>query len=171
MWLHYRFTLFQESTWLQHVPVATGLTGLSLCFGADLWNSVSLLWRNMFAFSAICSYATLHPALSEAQRKRWGEIGSAALSSLPSHWFAVFDWFSPPPPPSPCAGVCGFYTLYHPLLTHLPYASSFHPLCFDLVSSVYPHNLFCSVYSCTALVCSVCFLFSHSNISGCWLEI
>lgn len=79
----------------------------------------------------------------------------------------------PPPPHHPCVGVHVFYALYQPFLTHLPYASSFNSLWFDLASSVYPHNLFCTADLCTVLLCSALylFLFSLSNISRCLLEI
>lgn len=131
---------------------------------------LSLICCKRFHFFDVPFLAVLHIFLpSEMHRDEGEKLGQQPSVHCSQTDVAVFELFSPQP-----LRVSSFYTLGQCLLTHLPHASSFHSLCFDLASSVYPHSLvgFVDALHCPTLLCSSSFpLFSPCNISGCWLEI
>lgn len=134
-------------------PNKDNLAGFGLCHAAqflkhkyDAYYSICLrpqaeLWcrsveRCFISQKKFLATFTLLPALSKARRKGEGRnwVSSPQLIAVtPIRCVCVIQ------PPTP---MCVVFTLFIVSSTHLPYASSFHSLCFDLASSVCPHNLF-----------------------------
>lgn len=114
-------------------------------------------------FSLQCGsvYFFLLQRLLSALSAKLGEEEGEELGQQPwaCHWFTAFEWFSPLP------HVCVVFPLsVSALPLCLPFAL---PLCFDLSSSLYPHNLFCCVNLCSVLLYSALYLFLFSHFYTC----
>lgn len=142
----------------------------------------------LFVFSAISSTHTLLPALrNSTQEKRRGEIGSAALSSSLSHWFAVFKWFrlcfslplTHTHTPSQCVGVCDFFCFLHSLsaFPHPPTLCLIFllPLVWSCFICLSTQSLFfflqCRSVCCPTLLCSVFFCFLILTSADVYLRL
>lgn len=122
----------------------------------------------MFIFNAISSRATLLFCSQRSTEKTKGRnwVSSPQLIAVTLIRCVLSDSAPLPQCVGVCVCLCFLTPFYQPLLTHLPYASSFHFLCFDLALSVHQHGLICTVDLCSVLFCLPLypFWFPYSNI-------
>lgn len=130
-------------------PAASSDHFSHLTSSLNIMASACIVWKRLhYCYCLQCRLSVLSAKLGEEEGEELGQQPWAC------HWFTAFESFSPLP------HVCVVFPLsVSALPLCLPFAL---PLCFDLSSSLYPHNLFCSVNLCSVLLYCALYLFLYA---------